>query len=372
LRSAQRLSVVDYGYRPEGLIAMAMDLPRARYDSTRKHVELYESVIERVRRLPGVTGVAGTSEGIGHTGATTFSFAIEGRQSRNASGREDPQALRVVTPDYFRVLGIPVKQGRAFDVRDRADAAPVVIVNQSLARALWPTTNPVGSRISFVGQSGPWLEVVGVVGDSRSNAADEDAAPALFMPHAQKRWNWLSWMTVIVRTDETRDIGPFANDLRAAVWQQDAKLPVHQISSVPELYRQSVARRRFATVLTGAFASAALVLGMIGMYGVLSYTVVQRRREFGIRLALGARASQVTSVVVREALVLAVVAIVVGTGAAVGLTRLLDDLLYQVSPTDPVTFAGVAVVVAAVAWVAAWVPARRATRIDPATTIRDA
>jgi len=301
----------------------------------------------------------------------TFSFAIEGHPSRNASGREDAQPLRVVAGDYFRVMGLPVRRGRAFRAGDRADATPVVIVNESLARLLWPGRDPVGARISFVGASGPWLEIVGVVGDTRANAADEAPAPALYMPFAQKRWHWMSWLTLMIRTDGNADPAALTAALRGAVWQLDSQLPIQRVVPVPELYRESVARRRFATVLTGAFAAAALLLGMVGMYGVLSYGVVQRRREFGIRLALGAQASQVTKVVVREALALAMIAVAVGTVAALGLTRLLSALLYEVSPTDPPTFIGVGVLVASVAAVAAWLPARRATRIDPATTIRE-
>jgi len=371
LRSAHRLSAVDYGYRPEGLVAMSLDLPRSVYTGTPKHVELYDRLLDRVRAIPGVAGAAVTTEGLGQSGSMTFSFAIEGRPSANASGREDAQPLRVVTRDYFRVIGLPLKRGRAFDARDQADAPAVVIVNEALARALWSGADPVGTRISFVGPSGPWLDVVGIVGDSRANAADEPAEPALFMPYAQKRWPWLSWGTVLVRTDGSRPPDAFYGQLRAAVWQQDAGLPIHRLTTVPELYRESVARRRFATVLTSAFAISALVLGMIGVYGVLSYAVVQRRREFGIRIALGARRSQVTGVVVREAMLFAGLAIAVGTVAALGLTRLLEGLLYEVSPTDPATFVAVAAIVAAVAWVAAWVPARRATRIDPAITIRE-
>jgi ABC-type antimicrobial peptide transport system permease subunit len=192
------------------------------------------------------------------------------------------------------------------------------------------------------------------------------------MPHAQKDWNWMSWMTLVVRTEDAAGAEAIGGAVRAAVWQLDPQLPIQRVATVRELYRDSVARRRFATVLTGAFAAAALLLGMIGMYGVLSYAVLQRRREFGIRIALGARASQVTGVVVREALAVAGVAIVVGTATALMLTRLLRDLLFEVSPTDPVVFAVVAAIVGGVALLAAWIPARRATRIDPAATIREA
>ena len=302
----------------------------------------------------------------------TFSFAIEGRPSRNASGREDAQPLRVVAGDYFRVMGIPVRRGRAFAPTDRADSPSVAVVNESLARLLWPGVDPVGSRVSFVGPSGPWLQVVGVVGDTRSNAADAAPVPALYVPFAQKRWPWMTWMTLVMRTDATASANTLGSGLRGLLRHVDARLPVQGVSAVPDLYRESVARRRFATVLTGAFAALALILGVVGMYGVVSYGVVQRRREFGIRLALGARATQVTGVVVREALALAGIGLVVGLAAALGLTRVLAGLLYEVSPRDPVTFAAVALLVAVVAMAAAWVPARRATRIDPATTIRDA
>jgi predicted permease len=372
LRSAYRLSQIDYGYRPDGLVAATLDLPHARYADSPRHVAFYDQLIDRIRQLPHVTAVAGTTEEFGSNSSMTFSFAIEGRLSRNASGREDAQPLRVVAGDFFRAAGIPVKRGRGFTDADQADTPPVVVVNESLARLLWPDRDPVGTRISFVGASGPWLEVVGVVGDTRSNAADVAAGPAMYMPFSQKIWPWMTWLTLIVRTDGTGDLTALGASLRDAVWQLDGQLPIQGIATVRELYRESIARRRFATVLTGAFAGAALLLGMIGMYGVLSYGVLQRRREFGIRIALGARSSQVTGVVVREALLLAAVAVVVGTAGALAVTKLLADLLYEVSPTDPVTFVGVAMLVTIVAAAAAWIPARRATRIDPAITIREA
>jgi len=371
LRSAHRLASIDYGYRPAGLVAASFDLPRARYDGNDRHVAFYDQLLADARELPHVAGVAGTTEELGSSSSMTFSFAIEGRPSRNASGREDAQPLRVVAGDYFRVMGIPVRSGRAFSPTDRGDAPPVVIVNEALARLLWPDVDPVGSRVSFVGPTGPWLQVVGVVGDTRSNAADVVPAPAIYMPFAQKRWPWMTWMTLVMRTDDAGNAATLGGALRGLVRQLDTRLPIQGVSTVPDLYRESVARRRFATVLTGVFAALALILGVVGMYGVMSYGVVQRRREFGIRLALGARASQVTGVVVREALALAGVALIVGVAASLGLTRVLSGLLYEVSPRDPVTLAAVCLLVAVVAMSAAWIPARRATRIDPATTIRD-
>jgi putative ABC transport system permease protein len=269
-------------------------------------------------------------------------------------------------------MGIPIRRGRVFSAADRAGAPPVAIVNEALARLLWPGADPVGVKISFTGATGPWLDIVGVVGDTRSNAADAPAAPAVYLPYAQKTWGGMSWLTLVVRAAAERDAPALGSEIRSVVKRMDDHLPVQRVATVEALYRESVARRRFATVLAGAFAAAALLLGMVGMYGVLSYGVVQRRREFGIRIALGARAGQVTSVVVREALILAAIAVLVGTAAALGLTRLLSDLLYEVSPKDPLTYVIVAVLVALVAALSSWIPARRATRIDPVATIRDA
>jgi predicted permease len=372
IRSAYHLARTDYGFRTAGLTIADVDLPRGRYGNTERHVQFYEQLLDDAARLPHVTGVAGTTESLGSASSMTFSFAIQGRPSQNPSGREDPQALRVVAGDYFRVMGIPLRRGRTFSTADNAAAPPVAIVNESLARLLWPGGDPVGARISFAGASGPWLEVVGVVGDTRSNTADAPSAPALYMPFAQKRWEWMSWLTLLVRTDRAGDEAALGSAVRGVVSRIDPRLPVQRIAPVAELYRESVARRRFATALTGAFAVLALLLGLIGMYGVLSYTVSQRRREFSIRMALGARASQVTLVVVRQALALAAAAIVLGTLGALAATRLLHDLLYETSPDDPATFVVVAALVAVVAVVAAWIPARRATRIDPAATIREA
>jgi putative ABC transport system permease protein len=302
----------------------------------------------------------------------TFSYTIEGRPAATPSGREDAQALHVVAPEYFRVLGIPVLRGRAFDARDHADAPRVVIVNQSFARRHWPGENPLGRRFSLRGPQDAWLEIVGVVGDTRMVSADAPPAPIFYIPQAQKQWHWLGWMTLIVRAESGRDPGSLAPIVQAAVAEQDRRLPIHRIATVDELYGESTARRRFATTLITVFAALALLLGTIGMYGVLSYAVAQRRREIGIRIALGAKPGEVMGVVMRQALLLTVLGVVIGTGGALALTRLLGALLYEVSPTDPITYVAVAVLLTLVAALAAWMPAWRATRIDPLVVLREA
>ncbi|MFN2567400.1 MAG: ADOP family duplicated permease [Gemmatimonadaceae bacterium] len=372
LRSARRLSEVDHGFRADGLLTVSLDLPRVRYDSTPKHVAFYGLLLERVRAIPGVAGVAATSEPPATGANMTFSFAIEGRRAASPSGREAPQVLHVVTPEYFRVLGVPLVRGRAFDDRDRAGAPAVAIVNRALARLHWPTEAPLGRRISFAGPEGPWLQIVGVVGDTRMVSPDLPPAPAVYIPHAQKEWHWLAWMTLMVRADSGRDPRSLAPAVQTAVWELDRRLAIHEVATVDDLYGESTARRRFATTLLTTFAALALFLGTVGMYGVLSYAVAQRRREIGIRLALGAGARQVMRAVLGQALGLTALGVIIGTGGALALTRLLGTLLYEVSPTDPITYAGVASLLALVAALAAWMPAWRATRIDPLVVLREA
>jgi putative ABC transport system permease protein len=372
VRSAQHLSTVDYGYRADGLLAVFLDLPRARYDSTARHVAFYGQLLERIRGLPGVSGVTASSEvpAVGYN--MTFSYAVEGHRAANPSGREDAQALHVVAAEYFHVLGIPVRRGRAFETRDNANAPPVTIVNEAFARRHWPGESELGRRFSLVGPKGPWLEIVGVVGDTRMVSADAPPAPIFYIPHAQKQWHWLGWMTLIVRAEPGRDPRSLAPAVRAAVAEQDRRLPIHRVATVHELYGESTARRRFATTLLTVFAALALLLGTIGMYGVLSYAVAQRRREIGIRIALGAGTSEVMGAVLRQALALTALGVVIGTGGALALTRLLGALLYEVSPTDPATYVAVAVLLTLVAALAAWMPAWRATRIDPLVVLREA
>ncbi|MGH7474926.1 MAG: ADOP family duplicated permease [Longimicrobiales bacterium] len=371
VRSSVRLTQVDYGFRDDGLLAVSLDLPRARYEATPAHIEFYQRLTERVAQLPGVVGAGGTTEPPASGFNMTFSFQIEGREAANPSGREDPQPLRIVTTDYFRTMGVPLLQGRLFDDRDRPGAPPIIIINRALARLHWPDRSPVGERISFARPGAQeWLEIVGVVGDTRMVAADEPPQPALYMPHAQKLWDWASWLTLMVRTEAGRDPSALAPAIRAALRQQDAELAITELATVEDLYRASTARNRFATVLLSAFAIAALLLGSIGMYGVLSYAVAQRRRELGIRVALGADRGRLLADVVRRALALTALGIAIGAAAALALGRALSALLYEISPHDPLTLGAVAALLLIVAAAAALLPARRATRVDPMLVMR--
>jgi predicted permease len=371
VRSSMQLSRIDYGYDTSELAAVMLDLPRARYATTEAHREFYARLIEQVRTVPGVLDVSGTSEPPAVGYEMTFSFAIEGRPSTNASGREDPQSLHVVANDYFRTMRIPLVSGRAFDERDRSDAPAVIIINQALARRHWPGEDPVGRRISFAGSSGPWLEIVGVAGDTRMRAADQPPVPAMYLPHAQKTWTWMSWLSLMIRPQPGVRPESLRDGVAGSLARLDSELPIQRFVPVDTLYGESLARRRFAMLMMVAFAGAATLLGIIGMYGVLAYMVAQRRRDIGIRIALGASSASVVGGVVRHALVLAGIGIVLGGAGALALTRLLRGLLYEVSPTDPWTLFGVALLVAFIAALAAWIPARRAARVSAVSVMRE-
>jgi putative ABC transport system permease protein len=369
LRSFQQLQRVDYGFDPSQLHTTNLVLPGARYDETPRQVTFLTSLIERVAAIPGVVVAAGTSDGPGGSGPMTFSFAIEDQPNPGPTGREDPVPLRVVTPDFFLTMRLPVLQGRALDERDGADAPPVLVINESLARRHWPDDDPVGQRISFQREGIPeWWEVVGVVADTRLYSVDEPATPALYMPYAQKRWDWINWMFLLVRSP--RQTGALSDELRAAIHDADAALPIGQIQTVEDRYAQGEARRRFAAALLVAFAAVALIIGVVGIYGVLSYSVAQRTREIGVRMALGAPRSSVAAAVVGQGVGLAGAGVIVGVAGAWLLSRFAESLVYGVSTRDTVTFVAVPVVLTLVAAVSSYVPARRATRIDPVRALR--
>jgi putative ABC transport system permease protein len=369
VRSFRNLSTTDVGIRTEGLSVMNIDLPRSRYQDIPHQVQFYDALLERVSHLPGVVGVAGTT--VAPTGGTsTWSFAIEGRPSARPSGREDPLPIHFVSGDYAGVLGVPLKQGRTLDAHDRADAPPVVMINKALARLHWPHDNPVGKRISLTGQQGPWIEIVGVIGDTRMGSPDSTATPVMYMPYAQKTFSWLSWMSVVVRTDHDVDPTTLIPSLRAAVWESDRLLPVQEFTRIIDLYRATIAPRRFAMALVTGFGLVALLLCVIGLYGLISYNVAQQRREIGVRIALGASEGEIVGSVVLRSARLAIVGVLAGLLGAFASTRLLSGQLYGVSAIDGATFAFTGLTVVAVAIVAAWIPALRAAKTSPLTALR--
>jgi putative ABC transport system permease protein len=370
VRSFRQLQRTDLGYPSRDLAVMMLDLPRSRYVGNEPQIAFYERVIAGLNHVPGISTAAGTAHPPASGQTMTFSFGIEGRQAANPSGREDPEELHAVTADFFRTAGIRVLQGRSFDGRDRADGAPVAIINESLARKHWPIESPVGKRISFRQGETSWLEIVGVVADTRWESPDTEPAPALYIPHAQKTWPWMSWFGIVMRLAPGTEIEALRPRIQSTLWQIDDQLPMQSLRPLDELYGETIARRTFAMQLILVFAVLALCLSIVGLYGLMAYTVAQQRQEFGVRLALGARPIAVAGRVLANSLRLAGLGIGIGIAVALGATRLLSTLLYGVEPTDPLTITVIALVVFATAAAASWLPARRAVRVDPLAALR--
>jgi len=241
------------------------------------------------------------------------------------------------------------------------------VVNRSFAEHYWPGESAVGRRVAF-DPEGPWHEVVGVVADTRHRGLEAPVEPAFYAPLRQKTWEWLSWMTVLVRTDG--DPLALTDAVRAQVWELDGDLPLLAVRTVEQLYADSVARRRFDTLVVSLFAGFALLLGLVGLYGVMAFSVVRRTREIGVRMALGARTGAVASLVLRQGARLTAVGLAVGLAAALAASRLLASQLYGVEPHDPVTFAAMAAILGVLSLLACYLPARRAARIDPAEVLK--
>jgi putative ABC transport system permease protein len=368
VRSFLALQAVDHGFRPERLLVVGLNLPYSRYDGTPDHDAFYGRLIERLAAQPGIESVAGTAEPplIGFNNG--FSFVIEGRPSAEPDGEYGPVPVRAVTVEYFQTMGIPVLDGRAFNRFDRLDQPRVLVVNETLARRYWPGESAVGKRVGFDDQGGPWLEIVGVVGDTRHFGLDQPIEPAIYMPYAQKRWGWMSWLTLMIRTrGEPMDVVPA---VQQTIWALDDRLPIRELATVTDLYAESNARRRFAATLVVGFAGLAVFLGLFGVYGVVSYSVAQRKREFGVRVALGAEGRRIELGVLREALVIAGIGVVIGLAGALLLTNLMKSLLFGVAASDPLTYVTTALLLTGVALLACWIPARRAARTDPMEALR--
>jgi putative ABC transport system permease protein len=367
-----KLNRVESGFNPAGVLTVALDLPAARYPDPAAHLRFYDLLVERLRALPGVAGAAGTSGRPGSGAGQTFSFAIEGRLASNPTGREDPVPLQSVTQGYFETMRIPIVSGRVFRPADRADAAPVVVINEALARRHWPRGDAVGARMTFRQNEMPWYEIVGVVGDTRDEGLSVDAPPTIYVPFAQRApaWRWMSWQTLVVRAVGDGDPLALIPDVRATIWSIDADLPLLRVSTVEAQFAENEGRRRVAATLLAVFACVAVLLGVVGVYGVMSYLVSAQRQAIAIRLALGATSSEVAASVVRRGVRSAGIGILLGLGLAAVATRLLETLLYDVTPTDPTTFVSMAALLLAIATLAAYVPARRATKVDPLAALR--
>jgi predicted permease len=368
VRSFLRLQRPDTGFRSDALLAVTLSLsgsPRA--EGERRPAFLAE-LEQAVRAVPGVESAAF----VNHVpiGGDTWRtpFGVEGRPA--PAPADVPRAvMRTVTAEYLEAMGVPLLGGRTFDDRDRRESPAVVLVNQALARRLWPEGDPVGSRIQLAGSEEPWRTVVGVFGDARQSDPVEPVGPEILFPYAQDPVAWWKGTTLVVRTAaEPRSV---AEAVTARVRAGAPELPVTRVRTMRELLAEAVARDRLDTLLMALLSAVALALAGGGIYGVMAYAVGRRAHEMGVRMALGARAGDVQAMVLRDGLRLGAAGAALGLAGAFALSRVLRGLLHDVSPTDPVTFAGVGLFLVAVAGVASFLPARRAARLDPAAILRE-
>src|SRR6476646_5767630 len=362
--SFRRLQSVDPGFRAEGITTFFVGLPPGSYPDVERQTVFFQNAIEKLKALPGVTNAAaGSNLPAADNGNTRSPAAVEGRPLPAVSDRTI--AVRsTISPGFLETLGIPMKQGRDFSWRDRSGAPNVVIINETMAKKLFPGENPIGRRL-ITGIASIPREVVGVASDVRSENLSLPPGLEMYYPAAQIDG---AFMSVIVRSE--RPASSLRTELIGAIHSLDPGLPIDQVQSYAEVLSQASADRRLMMYLLGGFAGLALALAGMGIYSVIAYGVAQRTNEFGIRFALGAAARDVIGLVMKEGLRLSIAGLVVGLGVSFAVTRLMQRLLFEVSPRDPWLYGGVALFICAVAALACFVPAMRATRIDPMQALR--
>jgi len=360
LRTFVALQRVDLGFNPSRLLAGFVLPPPAAYGTDDARLAFYDAIRARTAALPGVTQAALTSV-VPLTGDGDTDFLIEGRPAPTRSSDAFITWYRIVTANYFATMEIPLKRGRLFQDRE---AEPVVVINETAARRFWPNEDPIGRRIRF-DDDDPWATIVGIVADVKVRGAREASVVETYVPYWQRPQ---AGINVVLKT--AGDPRALAEPLKRAVKELDPGIAVAGIATMEELVAESIGSSRFYALLVAMFAGLALVLAAVGIYGVMSYAVAQRTQEIGVRLALGAAPRQIFTLVVAETLKLAAVGLLIGMAGAIAVSRALGEMLFGIPRTDVVTFAGTGMLLLGVAFVATYVPARRATRIDPMVALR--
>jgi putative ABC transport system permease protein len=365
IRSFQRLLQVEAGFPTENLLTLHVALPESKFPEHAQRLAFLDRALQQIRGLPGVTSADVTSTFVLDNARVASQLTLE---DRPATGEDEVLMTnhRVVGPRYIETAGIPLLQGRRLTEQDRENGVPVVVVSRTFADTYWPGQNPLGKRVKRGGATSelPWLTVVGVVGDVIDNG---DLEPSWYVPMAQGPFPFEN-VTLTVRTSTTPQ--SLVAPIREAVLSVDREQPIYDVATADEKILESYGEQRFSMFLFTMFAGLGLVLAMVGIYGILSYSVVQQRREMGLRMALGAQPGHILKTVLRQGLVLAVFGVAVGLVAAFILTRFLASMLHEISPTDPSTYLAIALISVAVALIASYLPARRATKVDPLTVLR--
>jgi len=383
IESYRRLEGLNLGFRPDHLISFNVTLPPAKYPTGEKIAAFYQQALERIAALPGVEGAAaGTGRPVedGQVNITMQDFSIEGRPAQN--GEVSPNAnYRIVSPSYFDVMGIGLKRGRKFTDADRAGAPRAALINETMARTFWPRGDALGQRLRLGNQyqiRGPReanaaddaVTIVGIVADVQQTVRiDTPVRQEMYFPQQQRANETIGLgMTLYVRS--VQDPATLTNAIRRAVAQIDAEQPIARVIAMDEVVASALGAKRLAMVMLAFFAFVATALSAVGLYAVMAYSVSQRRQEIGVRLAIGAQPEDIRRLVLNQGTRLAVAGVAAGTVGTAASTRLMGTLLYSVSPTDPFILSGVALGLLAVALAASWLPARRATRVDPLVALR--
>ncbi len=365
VRSFLALLKINPGFNAENILTMNLVLPVAKYKDEAQRATFYQGLVERVKHLPGVQSAAVVNYLPLGGANSSDDYLVEGIPEP-PPGQEYEGRYRVCSADYFQTMGIRTVKGRGFTEQDNAGAAPVVIVNETLVRKHWPGLDPIGKRIRFYGplDKHPWMEIVGVVQDVK-HELNLPVVPEYYLPHAQDAWNA---MVLVAKTSvEPASLAP---QIRQQVWGIDKDQPVFDVRTMEEVRSISMTVYTFSSAMLGIFAGVALLLAAIGIYGVMAFNVTQRTHEIGIRMALGARASDVVKLVIKHGMILAVLGVVLGLGGSWAITRFMRTLLVDVSATDVFTLTVVSFSLLVVALFACYIPARRATKVDPLVALR--
>src|SRR5579864_1306216 len=371
LESFARLTVVQPGFDSRNVLTFGISLPSEKYDTPAKRTVFFDRALSQLSAIPGVEQAA-TTDVLPLAGEFDILFSIPGGTETTPSSEPLAANFRVISPDYFRSLRIPLIRGRELTPADNTSSAPVAVINQAMARKFWPGQDPIGQRIWVGMPMGPAMsepaprQIVGIVGDIRESALADASGQTIFIPYTQTKWNDSG--SFLVRVRAARLISLPA--VREAWRKVDPSEPLTQIRTMDQVVSGSLKDWRFHATLLGIFGTLALIIAAIGVYGVISYSVAQRMHEIGVRMTLGAQRRDVMRLILGQGAGVALAGIVVGVLAALGSTRLMASLLYGVTPTDPVTFAAVALFLLIVALLACYIPARRAMRVDPIIALR--
>jgi predicted permease len=363
-----RLRSMNPGFNSANVMTMYLQLPTTRYGEIPKQTQFRRELLTRLNFLPGVQAAMVTDIPLGGN-YVDHRFVIDGRPPVAVGGEPEVQTLSVMG-NYFRVMQIALRAGREFTPLDREGQPLVAIVNEEMVREFFPHEDPIGVRIRWAGDTGlpRWMTVIGVVGDVKHSGLNQPTDPAVYTPFSQSDEAWRRFMTLAIRA---RDASPgLVEEVKRQIWSLDAQIPVGDVHAMDELIAVSLAQQRFNMLLLGLFAALALILAAVGIYGAMAYAANLRTHEIGIRTALGAQRRDVLRLVMRDGAKIALFGIASGIAGALALTHLMASLLFEVKPTDPATFAGVAILLAFVVLAACYIPARRAMRVDPMVALR--